>query len=415
MDNIQELREIVNPVFNTAKSCIQLVAGAGDEDSKQLLGMLGFDRIGNEKSDKVVSPELAEKVKRLFPVYAVYTEARFQTVNKLIETFSDRVVVDLPCGYTARGIKMSHQGRIYHGFDLPAVIDVIGPAAAKIHGGDSSIHYDAVDATNYESMAAALEGEKNLLITTEGLLMYFTQRELEEVFSNIRRILQKHGGSWIIVDRAYYTHDQAIASALLNHDAEMVALYAAVTKQAAGTVADVKFYDNVFFKNTDKEILAFIEKNGFIVRKLRVADYLPDQLGALRAMPQADAGVREVFRSMNYLELTVKAKSEDEVNKDLPFAVESDFFDGKFTVKIQGRMDTITAPELLQRFQTLPVKANDIEVDVTRMAYVSSAGLRVLLMMYKSLEDKSRFRMTGVNEDVREILETTGFDQFLLD
>ena len=29
MDNIQELREIVNPVFNTAKSCIQLVAGAG--------------------------------------------------------------------------------------------------------------------------------------------------------------------------------------------------------------------------------------------------------------------------------------------------------------------------------------------------------------------------------------------------
>ena len=212
-----------------------------------------------------------------------------------------------------------------------------------------------------------------------------------------------------------YTHDQAIASALLNHDAEMVALYAAVTKQAAGAVADVKFYDNVFFKNTDKEILAFIEKKGFIVRKLRVADYLPDQLGALRAMPQADAGVREVFRSMNYLELTVKAKSEDEVDKDLPFAVESDFFDGKFTVKIQGRMDTITAPELLQRFQTLPVKADAIEVDVTRMAYVSSAGLRVLLMMYKSLEDKSRFRMTGVNEDVREILETTGFDQFLLD
>ena len=201
----------------------------------------------------------------------------------------------------------------------------------------------------------------------------------------------------------------------MNHDAEMVALYAAVTKQAAGAVADVKFYDNVFFKNTDKEILAFIEKKGFIVRKLRVADYLPDQLGALRAMPQADAGVREVFRSMNYLELTVKAKSEDEVDKDLPFAVESDFFDGKFTVKIQGRMDTITAPELLQRFQTLPVKADAIEVDVTRMAYVSSAGLRVLLMMYKSLEDKSRFRMTGVNEDVREILETTGFDQFLLD
>ena len=48
------------------------------------------------------------------------------------------------------------------------------------------------------------------------------------------------------------------------------------------------------------------------------------------------------------------------------------------------------------------------------MAYVSSAGLRVLLMMYKSLEDKSQFKMVGVSEEIREILEVTGFDQFLL-
>jgi len=48
------------------------------------------------------------------------------------------------------------------------------------------------------------------------------------------------------------------------------------------------------------------------------------------------------------------------------------------------------------------------------MTYVSSAGLRVLLMMYHSLADKDRFEMTGVSENVREILKTTGFDQFLL-
>ena len=48
------------------------------------------------------------------------------------------------------------------------------------------------------------------------------------------------------------------------------------------------------------------------------------------------------------------------------------------------------------------------------MPYVSSAGLRVLLMMYKSLEDKDKFEMTGVSKGVREIFETTGFDQFFL-
>ena len=63
---------------------------------------------------------------------------------------------------------------------------------------------------------------------------------------------------------------------------------------------------------------------------------------------------------------------------------------------------------------TLGNDINAIHVDVSRMAYVSSAGLRVFLMMYKSLEDKSNFSMTGVSEEVKEILETTGFDQFLL-
>lgn len=413
MDNIQELREIVNPVFNTAKSCIQLDAAAGDEDSRQLLGILGFDHIGNEKSEKAVPPELAEKVKRLFPVYAVYTESRFQTVNKLIEAFPDRVIVDLPCGYTARGIKMSHQGRTYHGFDLPAVIDVIGPAAAKIHGGDNAIHYDAVDATNYDSMEAVLEGEQNLLITTEGLLMYFTQQELEEVFYNIHRILQKHGGSWIIVDRAYYANDQALANAILDHNSDMVALYAAVTKKAASAVADVKFYDNVIFKDTDEDILAFIEKMGFLVRKICMADYLPKQLGALRTMPKVEPDVRDVFRDMYFWELTVKEKGGVEIDKNLPFAVESEFKDGKFTARIQGRMDTITAPELLKKFQAID-GVKEIEINVEKMGYISSAGLRVLLMMYKSLEDKSRFKMAGVSDGVREILEVTGFDQLLL-
>ena len=44
----EELWEIVNPVFNTAKSCVQLDAAAGDEDSKQLLGTLGFEPFGSQ-------------------------------------------------------------------------------------------------------------------------------------------------------------------------------------------------------------------------------------------------------------------------------------------------------------------------------------------------------------------------------
>ncbi len=414
MDNVQELREIVNPVFNTAKSCIQLHAVTGDEDSRQLLEALGFGGFADQKDNKRVPSELAEKVKQLFPIYTVLTDSRFQIVNNLIKSFSDRSVVDLPCGYTARGIKMSRQGRAYYGFDLPAVIDDIDPAAAKINGGDKSVHYAAVDATNYDSMAAPLEGErKELLITTEGLLMYFTQQELEEVFSNIRRILQKHGGSWIIVDRAYYTNDSAIASAVLDNDPGLVALYTAITKKAAGTAADVKFNDNIIFKGTDEEIKTFIGKMGFEVKEIGLDDYLPDRFGVLAPASAEDARVRDVFRGMCFWELTVKDNSETKTAQDMPFRVKSEFKDGKFTAWIQGRVDTITAPELLEQFQKADgVKA--IELHVEKMSYISSAGLRVLLIMYKALDDKDRFKLVGTTDSVKEIMEVTGFDQFLL-
>ena len=234
MENIQELREIVNPVFNTAKACVQLDAISGDAESQQLLAILGIDELERDSARKPVPPELAEQVKKLFPVYTIYTESRFQIVNRLIEAYPGRTVVDLPCGYTARGIKMSRQGRTYYGYDLPAVIDVIGPAAAQVYGEDNRIHYASVDATNYDSLEEPIKNESGeLLITTEGLLMYFTQSELEEVFSNIHRLLQKHGGSWILVDRAYFTHDLDTASAIFDNDQKMITLYDNITKQAA--------------------------------------------------------------------------------------------------------------------------------------------------------------------------------------
>ena len=68
---------------------------------------------------------------------------------------------------------------------------------------------------------------------------------------------------------------------------------------------------------------------------------------------------------------------------------------------------------MAEQFQNAGSGIKAIRVDVSRMAYVSSAGLRVLLIMYKSLDDKNRFELIGPSDEVREILETTGFDQFL--
>lgn len=414
--NNQELRELVNPVFNTAKSCLQLVAASGDEDSQRLLDALGFPPFGAQMSKKPISKEMHEQVKKLFPAYTILIETRFQAMNRLIEHMQDRQIVDLPCGYTSRGIRLSREGRAYDGCDLPAVIDAMVPAVASIIGRSESTSYHAVDATNYESLENALpENSRNLLVTTEGLLMYFAQTELEEVFSSIRCLLQKHGGSWVITDRAYFLYDKAVVAATLNNDPTLTAMYAAVTNRAAATTADVKFNDNVFFAPDDEKVRAYIRKMGFELHEICMADYLPDQIASLKGAPEADSAVRDVFKRMMFWELTVAENTAgNTVDINLPFKVEGSVKDGIFEASVQGRMDTITAPELLKRFQDAGSGIRAIHVDVSRMAYISSAGLRVLLMMYKSLDNKDNFELIGVSDAVREILETTGFDQFLL-
>ena len=412
--NNQELRELVNPVFNTAKSCVQLNAAAGDKDAQRLLDALGFPPFGAQMSKKPVPKEMHEQVKKLFPAYTILIETRFQAMNRLIEHMQERRIVDLPCGYTSRGIRLSRGGRIYYGCDLPAVIDAMVPAVESIIGKSEEISYHAVDATNYESLEAALpDNSRNLLVTTEGLLMYFGQSELEEVFSNIRCLLQKYGGSWVITDRAYFLYDKEVVAATLNNDPTLTAMYAAVTNRAAANAADVKFNDSVFFDTDDEKVRSFIRKMGFELREICMADYLPDQIASLKGTPEVDSAVRDVFKKMMFWELTVaEDAAKKPVDSSLPFKVISSVKDGVFDVSIQGRMDTITAPELLEQFQNAGDAIKAIRVDVSRMAYISSAGLRVLLMMYKSLDNKDSFELIGVNDEVREILETTGFDQF---
>ena len=82
---------------------------------------------------------------------------------------------------------------------------------------------------------------------------------------------------------------------------------------------------------------------------------------------------------------------------------------------IEGRLDTNTAPQLEEFMETLYSKqAKDITVDMSPCDFVSSAGLRVIVAMQKhaaSVQGKLVF--AGVQDDVMEVFEMTGFNQIL--
>ena len=82
-------------------------------------------------------------------------------------------------------------------------------------------------------------------------------------------------------------------------------------------------------------------------------------------------------------------------------------------LKLAGRLDTMTAPELeAELTQSIP-GADSITLDLADLEYVSSAGLRVLLSAHKVMSTKGGMKITHVNETVQEVFDVTGFSDIL--
>ena len=88
--------------------------------------------------------------------------------------------------------------------------------------------------------------------------------------------------------------------------------------------------------------------------------------------------------------------------------------DSSLTVTISGNIDTVTAPELDSKLQENISDVKDLVLDFAAVDYISSAGLRVILMANQQMEDvDGNLTIKNVNEDVRDVFEMTGFDSLL--
>ena len=86
--------------------------------------------------------------------------------------------------------------------------------------------------------------------------------------------------------------------------------------------------------------------------------------------------------------------------------------DGKLTVKVEGKIDTVTAPQFAAELQVDGVK--DVVVDLAAVEYVSSAGLRVFLNVQKALLPAGgQLSVAGANESVRRVFTITGFARII--
>ena len=82
----------------------------------------------------------------------------------------------------------------------------------------------------------------------------------------------------------------------------------------------------------------------------------------------------------------------------------------KLTVTLEGRLDTTTAPQLDNEFKVCLYEVKELVLDLEKLEYLSSAGLRVLLAAQKQMQKQGgEMVIVNVNETIMEVFEVTGF------
>lgn len=87
--------------------------------------------------------------------------------------------------------------------------------------------------------------------------------------------------------------------------------------------------------------------------------------------------------------------------------------DSKLTVALEGRLDTVTAPQLEAELRTAVNGVSELVFDLGALDYVSSAGLRVLLSAQKVMNRQGGMTVRNVKPEIMEIFEVTGFVDIL--
>ncbi len=85
----------------------------------------------------------------------------------------------------------------------------------------------------------------------------------------------------------------------------------------------------------------------------------------------------------------------------------------KLTIAIEGRLDTMTARSLESEFRESLPGVTDLTLDLAELAYISSAGLRVILIAIKLMKKQGTLLVKNVNEVVMSVFDDTGFSDLM--
>ena len=398
----------INPVFLTAKSCLGILSKIKDEDAIKLLSKLGFEDSQNSEELKNTPKEKLEMTKKIAPAFFSQVEMRFYGTNEIIlNDKTAKIVLDLGCGYTPRGIKLANSNfsKKYIGVDLPEVINTINPIVKDIIGENKNICYHPADLTNFSSICEAIgDNQGELLITTEGVVNYLHQFELEELVNNIKKLLIKYGGKWVTCDNTLLSTQNTLIAACLGISADNKDSLAQIGTSIASSMAKIKKFENVFLDKDIEKVKKFLDDMGFDLKIEKGANHIPKFLRSLAAFPEnIKSNMIKVLENMDFWILTLKDEKQFKI--DLKREEET------INIKLEGRLDTISSLKLIEAFRDEEKKGNIIKVliDFENVEFISSGGIRALTIIDNSLGNEKKLELFNVKEKIKKIILSNDF------
>lgn len=91
-----------------------------------------------------------------------------------------------------------------------------------------------------------------------------------------------------------------------------------------------------------------------------------------------------------------------------------ELIENKLYVRIIGRLDTNTAPDLENAIKNNLGNVKELNLDLKDLDYISSAGLRIILMFHKQMStNEGKLFVLSPKDEVMEVFDMTGFSTFL--
>jgi anti-anti-sigma factor len=238
-------------------------------------------------------------------------------------------------------------------------------------------------------------------------MQYLSADEAEQFIGGIRQVLSGHGGAWYSSD---WNVDYEQFSTRNMSSPEGVKYYNETRRQIMKS-SNV-FNEGVSFLSEDEK-QSFLESRGLKVEKLPFY-YDDEDLAMLRAVaPDKMNAIMDQFEKSSFWKMTLDESSA--VREKITGAKEIDNLHvdcsaagSRLICRIAGRIDTISAPALLEVLEKNGDGFEELSVEAERLEYLSSAGLRVLLMASKKF---GKMSIRHASDAVKKIFADSGFDQ----